>query len=147
MEVGDIVEDGSWAGFEVISVYGRAQAIADGVIVPVEDLVADEPGFAAQAGWRVPVGLTAAVAAIVMPTGRERDEGGQDVKGRLWDLLSMGRIYGRRGEPTWLFPCIFWLAGRDEYGRRAQRTLRFKVVLGGDDGGEPVATIMLPEED
>lgn len=147
MAVGDVVQEGPWAGFTVISEYTRSQAIADGAIVPVEDLVPDEPEFVRQAGFQVPVGLTAAVATIVIPTDRERDELHQDLKGRLWDLLNMARVYGRRSRLPAVFPCMFWLAGRAEYGRKAQRKLRFKLELGGGDDGEPVVTIMLPHED
>lgn len=154
MNVGDVIQEGPWEGFEVISVYTRAQALADGVIVDVAEIVPDEPLFAAQAGLKVPVALTATVAALVRPTGREENECLQDLKGRLWDLLSMARLYGRRtcalpyaSSGEWLFPCVFWLAGRPEYGRKAQRTLRLKATVSGGDDGEPVLTIGLPHED
>jgi len=144
-----------WADAEVISVYTRAQAILDGVLVPALDLTPDEPNFAREAGFNCHVALTATVAAIVRPTDREASECLQDVKGRLWDLLNMGRMYRpqrvRDGDGgTWLFPCIFWLAGpeRERWTKRkASKTMRIKAALHAGDDGEVVATFMLPEED
>jgi hypothetical protein len=139
-------------GADIISVYTRGDAIRDGVLVPVLDLVPDEPDFARQAGWAIPVALTTAVASIVIPTEREARDYHQDAKGRLWDLLSMAAMYGaRRDADGVVFPCIFWLAGPDRVSsglveRAQQKTLRLKAVVGPGDDGSPVATIMLPEE-
>lgn len=140
-------------GADVVSVYTRGDAIRDGVLVPTLDLVPDEPDFAREAGWAVPVALTAAVANIVIPTEREARDYHQDVKGRLWDLLHMAAMYGaRRDASEVVFPCIFWLAGPDRVAaglveRAQQKRLRFKTTIGPGDEGDPVATIMLPEED
>jgi uncharacterized protein DUF6573 len=144
---------GFWDDAEVIHRYTREQAIADGVIVPVEQLVPDEPDFASQAGWKIPVALTPALAAIVRPTERERDECMQDMKGRLWDVLYMGFVYVRkqmRYRPDvqeLVFPTIFWLVGREEYGEKRQRTLHLKARVGAGDEGEPTLLIGLRGED
>lgn len=139
--------------WHVIHAYGRGQAIADGVLDDVAALTPDEPDFARQAGWKVPVAMTAAVTAIVLPNDAERGDG-QDVKGRLWDLLWMSCLAARAAKPSgstpeWSFRCVFWLADRPEHqrGRRHQATLTLKGVLGGDDLGEPCVTLMLPSED
>lgn len=145
---------GFWDDAEVISVYTRAQAILDGTLVPVVDLTPDEPDFAAQAGFRCHVALTSSLADVVIPSDREIDRY-QDVKGRLWDLLNMARMY-RRGITDeggdWLFPCIFWISGRDDWrdraGRRvtAQKTLHLRASLHGGDDGQPVVTIGFPSD-
>ncbi len=64
---------------EPIHVYTRAQALADGVLIDVTET-------AREAGFRVPVALTAAVWADVreIPVAQK---GIQDPEGRLWDLL------------------------------------------------------------
>jgi hypothetical protein len=143
---------------EVIHAYSRAQAIEDGFLVAAE--FEDESDFARQAGWSVPVALTAAVYAIVEPT-EEEVAYGQDLKGRLWDLLSMGALHARaaaqRRSDIAHFPTIFYLKGRGDGDRAAgvacadlserHRTLRFKAVIGPGDDGAAVVTIMLPEED
>ena len=74
--------------FAIISLYTRADAIADGVLVDVSDM-------AKEAGFRWPVAVTRAVwDDIVTPTQRDAEEG-QSEKGRLWDILSMARLAAR----------------------------------------------------
>lgn len=138
-------------GAEIISSYTRTDAIRDGALVPMADLVPDEPDFARHAGFLCDVCLTSSVAAIVRPTERESGECLQDVKGRLWDVLNMARMYGRgiASRESWEFPCIFWLAGPERAAwtkAKRQKTLALKVVLGIGDDGEPVATIMFRAE-
>lgn len=148
---------GIWDDAEVISAYTREQALEDGTLRRALDLVPDEPGFCEQAGFRAPVALTARVAALVEPNEAERAYG-QDVKGRLWDLLMMARLY-RKPRPmpqagaTWQFPVIFYCSGRDTAGSKRSemseehRTFDLACYLGPGDRGEPVVTIMFPEED
>jgi hypothetical protein len=45
-----------------------------------------------------------------------------------------------------MFPVIFQFAGRAGH-RAGQRTLSLKCNIGPGDAGEPVITIMKPEED
>lgn len=136
-------------GAEIIASYTRTDAIRDGVLVPTPDLVPDEPDFARDAGWAVPVALTTAVANLAIPTQWERERA-QDVKGRLWDVLRMAATYGaRRDANEWLFPCIFLLgsAAERQLPRAGRKTLHLKAVIGPDDDGSPVLTIMLRDED
>lgn len=150
---------------EVISAYTREQALADGTLQRALDLVPDEPNFCDDAGLHAPVALTDRVARIVIPGEKER-EYGQDVKGRLWDLLNMARLYRPRPLPpegaTWRFPVIFYCDGQDFEGTpRAEqtagsestpglgprhRTFHLSCYLGPGDRGEPVITIMFPDE-
>jgi hypothetical protein len=129
-----------------ISSYSRAQAIEDGVLVPTTDLVLDEPDFAKQAGWKVPVALTSALADLVMPNALEKQRG-QSIKGRLWDVLLMARTYGRsQGGDTVYFPCLFLLTGRPTH-RGGSKKFRLKAVIGPGDDLEPVMTVMFENED
>ena len=141
-QVGDVIEEGPWAGFTLISRYTRAEAIADGVLADVSE-TAREAGFAA------PVAVTSAVWALIEPTEQEKGWG-QDAAGRLWDLLRICRQAIRsRSTPTageLLFQVFFQLAGR-EYHRNGITKLTFKCHSGPGDAGEHVLQIMLPEED
>lgn len=142
---------GLWDDAEVLSTYTRAQAIEDGVLTPVEALVPDEPDFARSVGWKFPIAMTASVVALVRPTEREAGECAQDLKGRLWDVLSIGAWAARMAPgdaDTIYFSPIFQLAGRAEYrdGRKHQAEVPLKMVVGPGDDWEPVATLMLRSE-
>lgn len=52
MKEGDVITDGPWAGFEVVSAYSRAQAIEDGVLIDITDT-------AKKAGIEIPTAITA----------------------------------------------------------------------------------------
>ena len=113
---------------EVISSYSRAQAIEDGVLVDVTET-------AREARIKYPVALTRAVfeRCVALPP---RYRGLEDVKGRLWDVLSMFRFAARRGGDTLLYKLIV-----------TRRTVILKAVIGPGDTPAPVITIMLPDED
>jgi len=70
-------------------VYTRAQAIDDGVLVDVTET-------AAEAGFKVPVALSAALWAEAVAWDESRGAL-QDEKGRLWDCLWMAYCTARRG--------------------------------------------------
>lgn len=118
---------------EVISAYSREQAIADGVLIDVS-------ATAREAGFRVPVAITAALHADIgdIPASKSF----QDYDGRLWDVLYMGRLAARRAQ-----------AGQSEVrynlimhnGRKTYYTV--KMMIGPGDNGEPVITLMRPDED
>lgn len=122
------------AAWDVIYAYSRAQALADGVLVDVT-ATAQEAGFV----W--PVAVTAAVWAIIEAIPR-RYQGWQSVAGRLWDVLWMAHLAIRRapaGGAELLYTLIL------HHARKTYLTL--KLVVGPGDQGEPVVTLMLPEED
>lgn len=116
---------------DVIHTYTRAQAIEDGVLVDVSET-------AREAGFRWPVALTAGAWALIEDIP-PRFQGLQDVQGRLWDTLSMARLAARRGGVETHYELIL------HHGRKTYATL--KLVSGPGDQGEPVLTIMLPNED
>ena len=67
---------------DLIYSYSREQAIEDGVLVDVSET-------AREAGIKYPTALTARVWAEVVNPNEQRKDWGQDLKGRLWDVLFM----------------------------------------------------------
>jgi len=125
---------GFWDDAEVISTYTRAQAIEDGVLVDVS-------AVAREAGIKFPVALTATVfgQCVEVPEGVI----GQDESGRLWDILWMLRLAAKKGGDT----VLFRLHVRSDNSDRTPPLVTLKAVCGPGDQGEPVITIMLPDED
>lgn len=120
----------------VIFSYTREQAIKDGVLV---DLTA----WARETGFRVPVACTATVwrQYVVPPEGTAQL--GQSERGRAQDLLFMLwlAIHRKGGGDRLLYEVIFLnAAGKHE-------TVKLKSICGPGDLGEPVLTILLPNED
>lgn len=122
----------------VIFSYTREQAIEDGVLVDLTE-------WAAETGFKIPVACTAAIwhQYIVPPDGTK--ELGQSERGRAHDLLWMVFCAIRGSKPTECeclpFKVIFLQAPR----RHKEVTL--KAHCGPGDRGEPVLTLMLPNED
>ncbi|MBG9791033.1 hypothetical protein ABD76_00145, partial [Paenibacillus dendritiformis] len=78
----------------VVSSYTRAQAINDGVLVDCSSL-------AREAGFRVPLAMTAAVwhSCVAWTDDNEQDKPmGQSEVGRLWDVLWMALLAAKRTE-------------------------------------------------
>lgn len=122
-------------GAELISVYTRAQAIADGTLVDVTEM-------AHEAGFSVPVALTRAVWVECVQWDQP---GWQDEKGRLWDVVWMARCAGIR------FPdndrvTFDVLRVPNSPKARVARTVSLIVHCGPGDTAEPVITIMSPIE-
>ena len=126
---------------EPISVYPRAQAIEDGVLV---DLMQEETAsLVREAGFKFPIAMTAAAfSAAVAPTDGELPPG-QDLKGRLWDVLTVLKvaIRGSRGGQEIRFKVSVY------QGNGKSETVDLKSLCGPGDNMEPVITIMLAEED
>lgn len=136
-------QDNSSSPFgEVIYTYTRAQALADGVLVDVSQT-------AREAGFRWPVALTRAAweDCVAWSEDDSRRQVHQDESGRLWDVLWMAMNAIRRssgGASQTLFqlyrvPCDGECQGA--------LLVTLKLVAGPGDAGEPVITIMLPQED
>lgn len=122
---------GFWG--EPIHTYTRSEALADGVLVDVTET-------AREASFAVPVALTANVWADVRDIpGSKR--GIQDPDGRLWDLLYLGRLAARHAlEHSEILYSLHMDLGR-------KRLYLAKLHVGPGDAGEPVVTIMRPDED
>ena len=122
----------------VIFSYTRAQAIEDGVL-------ADLSEWARETGFRIPVACTSAVwhGYIVPPAGTEGL--GQSERGRAHDTLWMLYVAIRQSKGAereqLLFKVVFLQTPRK------RETVTFKAHCGPGDQGEPVITIMRPNED
>lgn len=122
--------------------YSRAQAFEDGALI-------DAGKLAQEAGIRWPVALTAAAwEDCVTWTAQDRSRHGvpNDETGRLWDVLFMARMGMRMSSGgTQMF---FRLRRVPRTGTgKLPRLVTLKLVSGPGDDGDPVITIMLPEED
>jgi hypothetical protein len=121
---------------DLIYRYTRAQAVADGVLIDVS-------AVAREAGITYPVALTRAAweRCVTVPPGVEC----QDEAGRLWDVLFLLRCAAGRsgGGPE----VRFGVHVRNDNTERMPPLLRLKAICGPGDAGEPVVTVMLPEED
>jgi hypothetical protein len=68
----------------------------------------------------------------------------QDEAGRLWDVLWLLRLAAGRGDGP---EVRFGVHVRDDNSDRTPPLVRLKALCGPGDQGEPVITVMLPEED
>ena len=126
----------------VISVYTRAQAIEDGILVDVSET-------AREAGFTIPVAVTRAVwdRLVALPEGYL---GFQDERGRLWDVLWMARHYALRASNSdRVRMCVLVRDIRKDLrdSHRPPRRHCPIVAIGAGDDGSPVITIMWPEDD
>ncbi|HML53663.1 MAG TPA: hypothetical protein PKC79_06170 [Solidesulfovibrio magneticus] len=120
----------------IIFSYTRAQAIADGVLI-------DVTAQAAEVGFKVHTVVTDHLYGeyVVPPAGLEGE--GQSIEGRLHDLLFRTLLAAKaiRDSDRVEFDVLFLMApGRWD-------TAHVVAVIGPGDQGEPVMTIMLPEDD
>jgi len=126
---------------DVVHVYTRAQAIADGILIDVSDT-------ARQAGFTISVVLTQGVwTSCVEWSDADTDAGvPQDEAGRLWDVLFLAAHCARlhRNHPG---PRVNFTLHVVPRGSRRARSCVLSLHIGGGDEGEPVITIMLPSED
>ena len=122
---------------ETIHVYSRTQAIEDGFLV---DLMQDEMLEVCRQHYKFPIACTTSVFEI-MRKAVENPRYRNDYAGVLHDMLWMSKVMKRQiDESTVIFRVIITGAGR-------QRNFDFKLQVGPGDQGEPVITIMLPNED
>jgi hypothetical protein len=105
-------------------------------------VLVDVTETAREAGIRFPVALTAAVWAecVAVPEGVD----GQDEAGRLWDVVWMTRCAIAMA-PAGADTVPVRLHVRNDNVRPPPVTL--KAVCGPGDDGEPVITVMRPDED
>jgi hypothetical protein len=70
----------------------------------------------------------------------------QDEAGRLWDVLALLR-WAIRGTDSSAREVRFGVHVRDDNRAGEPPLVRLKAVCGPGDQGEPVLTVMLPDED
>jgi hypothetical protein len=121
--------------------YTRAQALADGVLVDVTET-------AREAGFRIPVAITAAAWSKTVQWSEVDSERQthQDEAGRLWDVLWMSYVAARRASGGCRVSVPLQVVPRGGRGRRPRSTA-LHMVIGPGDEGEPVITLMNPDED
>jgi hypothetical protein len=119
---------------EIIHLYSRADAIRDGVLIDVSST-------AREAGIRWPVALTQTVwqRCVAVPPGVAC----QDGAGRLWDMVFLLRLAASRSAGMEI---RFGVHVRGD-NREGTPLVWLKAACGPGDEGEPVVTVMLPEED
>ena len=121
---------------EPIHVYTRADALAEGLLV-------DVTGTAREAGFLFPVALTQSIWADVNDLSGRNVVAGQSPEGRLWDLLFMAAHAARRSENRDTNEFVYSLV----MPVGADNNYRAKCPIGPGDNGEPVVTILRPDED
>lgn len=125
---------------DLIYRYTRADAIEDGTLVDVTTV-------AKEAGFRVPVALTAAAWGNCVSWSPEDNTGSiyQDQSGRLWDVLWMARLsaQGQKDAESVSFAVLRILRGSNT-GQPTPVTLLMDI--GPGDEGEPVITIGFAED-
>jgi hypothetical protein len=129
--------NGFWEGAEVIHVYSRADALADGVLVDVSEL-------AREAGFKFPVALTSAVYNDCVAWDNAKEKAYQDESGRLWDIFTMALYTIRNGANT---DAISFSVLRIPRGCKRPQKVDLRMVIGPGDTPEPVITVMFPHED
>jgi hypothetical protein len=124
-----------------IYVYSRAQAVEDGVLVDITRM-------AKEAGFKIPVAVTHAVWDEYIDWTNEdsKRQTQQDLTGRLWDILWMLHLACRHNSDEAYLNYRLYVIPRDGRSKKP-RQIELKAVIGGGDNGEPVITIMLPNED
>lgn len=138
---------GLFTGADVIHTYSRLQAIEDGVLVQLsghgyegDDWV---PEMVAEAGFRIPLAMTVEAFSKYVDLTPAAKRAGNDLKGRLWDVLWMFRHAIARGdgrsEIVFEFRCVV--------DRIRPSRCFLKSICGPGDDGEPVITIMERNQD
>jgi hypothetical protein len=121
---------------DVVSVYLRQDAIADGMLIDLSPLAREQ-------GLRYPVAITAAAHHLAIALSPAAVDAGCDEAGRTWDVLTLlaARIRcAGRTEST----LRFWVSAITQ--GRTPSLIELVAVCGPGDDGEPVITIMLPGE-
>jgi hypothetical protein len=127
---------------KVISTYTRAQAIEDGVLI-------DPGSMAKEAGFKWPVALTADAWAdcVAWTEDDSQQQVHQDQSGRLWDVVYMASHAIRTSKDSG-DRLLFQLYRVPRDGHSTEAVLvTLKLIVGPGDSGEPVVSILLPNED
>jgi len=122
--------------FEAVSIYLRASALSDGVLVDVSPL-------AKEAGFKWPVAVTDHLYHGYIVPALDLASVGQSISGRLWDVFSVLRAAISTGKDlSSLNITVCFLMSPNA----SLEPVEILAVAGPGDSGEPVITIMLPED-
>lgn len=123
---------------DLIYSYTRAQALADGELIDVTTT-------AQEAGFKVPVALTAALQHRLTPNEYEKAVG-QSYEGRLWDVLWLAYVRARRLNGSEARYDVLMAEQAEGRKTMVQHTLTLYMTIGPGDAGEPVITLGFPED-
>ena len=128
-----------YSNWNIVYAYTRAQAIKDGVLVDVTE-------EARELGFKVPVAITANLLNLYVKASEGLIAEGQSTEARLRDVLMvlLFRIKQRPNTDRIIFKVSFAMGPTR---RNISRTVELTAVIGPGDEGEPVLTIMLPEDE
>jgi hypothetical protein len=126
--------------FDLIYSYTRTQAIDDGVLIDATEMAQD-------AGIRYPVAITDRLYHELIVPPLELAKEGQSIEGRLWDTLMVLRYSAAGASGNLVYFHVSFQTSRTASGEPVHKTVRLKALCHGGDQGEPVITIMFPEED
>jgi hypothetical protein len=124
----------------LIHCYTRQDALADGILIDISS-------YAREVGFLIPVAITESAWAecVAWNDTDTRRKIYQDEEGRLWDLVWMARQAARGCDSDQIH---FDLLRIPRDGRSSQPTLvRLQGLIGPDDEGAPVITLLLAAED
>ena len=124
--------------WKLICCYTRKRAIDDGIMVDVSDFVSDF-------GFIVQVAITNNLFTRYIQPTNKLAEAGQSSESRMIDLLvvMMIKLFQRPNTEQLSFNVSFDM----EYEEKIESKLvQILAVIGQGDAGEPVLTIMLPED-
>ncbi|EMR0512926.1 hypothetical protein RY963_000930 [Stenotrophomonas maltophilia] len=124
-----------------ISIYTRAQALADGVLV---DLTATGKQY----GFKIPFACTETVwRSLDWPVGHKPGNG-QSTEGRIHDVLMMARLAANGAAKAGASVADFDVLVVPVEGEGiVPETVRLRLMVSGGDNGEPVLTLMYPGEE
>ena len=124
----------------LVHVYTRAEALADGY------LVAAPADIAAEVGIKTAVAVTRSVFEDCV-AWYDIDGPWQEEPARWFDLLYMAAFFAKaQARNVSQFEMELHRIKRGQVPSGPQ-AVRLKVTIGGGDNGEPVITIMHPDED
>jgi hypothetical protein len=124
----------------IIFSYTRAQAIDDGVLIDITQM-------AREAGIRYPVTITERLYHEYIVPSLDLAKQGQSIEGRLWDTLMVFRHAASGTAGNLIHFDVLFQTSRTDSSKPVLATIHLKALCHGGDQGEPVITIMLPEED
>ena len=125
---------------DIIYAYTRKQAIDDGVLIDVSTM-------AQEAGILFPVAVTPAIWYEYILPDNNLSNHGQSTNGRLWDILWMFRSAAAKSSGSLLFFEVNILQPANTESSVQLELVILKGHCGPGDQGEPVITIMRPDED
>ncbi|TIH19262.1 hypothetical protein D0S45_03520 [Marinifilum sp. JC120] len=122
--------------FEVVYSYSRKQAIEDGVLVDVTEQ-------AKETGFKVPVAITANLYHQYIEPPDDLEGEGQSTRGRLHAVLLLTFLAAKdRWDGSMVEIEPLFVMGE---GTKLEK-VKCWAMIGPGDSGEPVLTIMLPED-